>query len=234
MSALLTPVARPGLTIIKDGWVPEHLRPQFKTWSPKTGLSFAILRLLRDLERQGVLPDPDAIGEILEHIWRTVVISSELRVQVFRHPDSPHRIGDYLVEDYGVVSRKLVTDAGVAFVVDAFQNSVELENMKFHGIGTATTAESAAQTALTTEITTAYNPDNTRATGSTTEHAANIYKTIGLNTVDGAATIEEHGVFTQAATGGGTMLDRSLTGTQTLSSGDGLNSDYRLTLTSGG
>jgi hypothetical protein len=136
--------------------------------------------------------------------------------------------------DYGLASLRVVTDTGVAFIVDAFQNSVELENLKYHGIGTGGTAEAAGQTALVTELTTEYNPNSTRATGSTTESAANIYRTVGTNTVDATAAITEHGIFSQAATGGGTMLDRSLFSVVNLASGDSLQTTYDLTLTSGG
>jgi hypothetical protein len=140
----------------------------------------------------------------------------------------------YTPFDLGIVSRKVVTDTGVAFIVDAFQNTTEIENLKFHGIGTGGAAEAVGNTALTTELTTQYNPDNTRATGSTTENAANIYRTVGTNAVDSAVSITEHGIFSQAATGGGTLLDRSLFTAVALASGDSLQSTYDLTLTAGG
>jgi hypothetical protein len=139
--------------------------------------------------------------------------------------------------DLGLVGLRVVTDAGVAFIVNAFQNLVEPETMKFHGLGTGTTAEAAAQTALVTELTTEYNPDNTRATGNlTTGASANIFHTEATNTLDGtpAAALREHSVFSQAAAPGGTMLDRTLYAAITLSAGDGLLSKYELTLTSGG
>ncbi len=138
------------------------------------------------------------------------------------------------IEDYGLISLRVVTTAGVAFIVDAFQNLTELENMKFHGIGTGTTAEASSDAALVTESTTALNPDNTRATGTTTESAANIYRTVGTNTVDATAAITEHGIFSQAATGGGVLLDRSVFSALNLISGDGLQTTYDFTVTAGG
>lgn len=150
----------------------------------------------------------------------------QLRIKVFRF--------DGKEEDYGLVSLRVVTDTGVAFIVDAFQNIVELEIMKYHGIGTGVTAESAAQTALVTESTTALNPDSTRATGSTIEAAANIYQTVGTLTVDAAVAATEHGIFSQAATGGGVMIDRSLFSAVNLAIGDSIQTDYRLTFASGG
>lgn len=145
------------------------------------------------------------------------------------------RKADGRVIDYGLVSERLVTDTGVDFIVDAFQNIVELEILKFHGIGTGSSAEAQTETALVTELTTEYSPDNTRATGSLTEGGStNVYRTVGTNTVDAGASLREHGIFSQAATGGGVMLDRSLFALITLSSGDSLESTYDLTVSAGG
>ena len=47
--------------------------------------------------------------------------------------------------DYGLASLRVMTDTGVGFIVDAFQNLVELENMKFHGFGTGAAAEAAEE-----------------------------------------------------------------------------------------
>lgn len=140
--------------------------------------------------------------------------------------------------DLGLVSVRVVTTAGVGFIVDAFQNTVELETMKFHGIGTGTTAAAVGDTSLQTELSTQYNPDNTRATGTTAEGAsANIYQTVATNTLDsGTVAITEHGILSQASTAGGVLLDRhvfsaiNLDGTQ----GDGLQTTYELTVSAGG
>jgi hypothetical protein len=137
------------------------------------------------------------------------------------------------VEDLGLASLRVVTNAGVAYMVDAFQNLTELENLKFHGIGTGATAEAVGDTALVTESTTALNPDSTRATGSTTEAAANIYRTVGTNTVDASVACTEHGIFSQAATGGGTLLDRSVFSVVNLASGDSLQTTYDFTIAAG-
>jgi len=145
-----------------------------------------------------------------------------------------HIRADGEVLELGLASMRVVTTAGVNAIVDAFQNTVELENFKFHGIGTTNTAEAAGDTALAAESSTAYNPDNTRATGTTVEGAsANIYRTVGTNTVDATVAAVEHGVFTQAATGGGTLLDRSIFTVVNLASGDGLQSTYDLTFAAG-
>lgn len=138
------------------------------------------------------------------------------------------------VTDYGLASMRVVTTAGVNAIVDAFQNTVEVETFKYHGIGTGTNAEASSDTALQTELTTQYNPDNTRATGTQGEGAsANIYRTVGTVTVDASAAITEHGVFTQAATGGGTLLDRSVFSAVNLASSDSLQVPYELTIPAG-
>lgn len=133
----------------------------------------------------------------------------------------------------GLAGTKVVTDVGVAYIVDAFQNSVEVENMKFHGLGTGSTAENATDTALVTELTTEYT-GNVRATGTTTEGAsANIYRTVATNTLDGTpgAALREHGIFSASTVG--VLLDRTVYAAITLVSGDGLASTYDLTLTAG-
>jgi hypothetical protein len=139
------------------------------------------------------------------------------------------------VTELGLASMRMVTTTGVGYIVDAFQTatSVELENMKYHGIGTGSGAEATGDTALVTELTTQYSTDNTRATGSTTENAANIYRTVGTNTVDASVAIIEHGILSQAATGGGVLLDRSVFSAVNLVSADSLQSTYDFTITAG-
>lgn len=145
---------------------------------------------------------------------------------------------DGTVIDYGCVGRRVVTDAGVAYIVDAFQNLVEPELMKFHGFGTGTGAEAAGDTALGTEETTQYATDNTRPTGTTTEGAsANIYRTVATYSPDSGGTraITEHGIFNQASNAGGTLLDRTKFAVVNLvASSDSLQATYELTFASGG
>jgi hypothetical protein len=171
-----------------------------------------------------------AVYRLLGSIFSLVYIESALRLKVFH--------ADGTITDYGVVSRRVVTTAGVNFIVDAFQNTTELENLKYHAFGTGATAEASGDTALVTEETTQYNPDNTRPTGSTTEGAsANIYRTVGTYSPDAGGTraITEHGVMSQAATGGGTLLDRSVFSAVNLVAGsDSLQATYDLTFTAGG
>jgi hypothetical protein len=209
-------------------WTPawDGLRHRLEAYSPRTERG----RIVKEAFRY--LP-PELAGEMLDSVLRTVVLESQLSVTVYRGPRTAHgRPGD--VERKGVVSRKVITDAGVAFLVDAWGGSTEMENLRYHGLGTGTNAEAAGNTALQTELTTQYATDNTRPTGTLAESAANIFQTVGTNTLDTGATIQEHGIFSQAATGGGVLWDRSLTGAQTLSASDSLQSTYSMTATSGG
>jgi hypothetical protein len=240
--------------------LPDELQHRIRHYDPKTDLGKLVKSALR------YLPRPHA-EELLDTILRSVVMQSELSAVVYRAlpsgapwPRDPESGWDpycrrhlqpvplsqmprelwKLVEPAGVLSRKVVTNTGVDFIVDAFQNIVELELLKFHGIGNPATAnaEAATDSALQTELTTQYNPDSTRATGSTTEVAGTPtkYRTVGTNTVDASATIKEHGILSQAATGGGTLLDRSAFDASPLSlvSGDSLQSTYDLTISAGG
>lgn len=174
------------------------------------------------------------LPNLMRGLWR-VAVSRLFKISAFYGAVSLVKIqSDGQVINFGLASLRVVTTAGVNAIVDAFQNTVELENFKYHGIGTDNTAENSSDTALGAELSTAYNPNDTRATGTTTEGAsANIYRTVGTNTVDGTAAVVEHGIFTQAATGGGTLLDRSVFSAINLASGDSLQTTYDLTFTAG-
>lgn len=126
---------------------------------------------------------------------------------------------------YGLVSTKVVTDAGVAFLVDAMQGIVEPEILRFHGSGTGTTAESVGQTTLVTEVA-------TRTSGTLAEGAsANIFRTVATIAYSSSFAITEHGIF--SASSAGTMLDRSVFSAINVSNGDSIQFTYELTFPSG-
>jgi hypothetical protein len=139
--------------------------------------------------------------------------------------------------NYGLASLRVVTTAGVNFIRDAFLNTTELETLKYHGFGTGTTAEAVGDTALVTELTTEYATDNTRPTGTQVSGGTGAYQTVATLSPDGSGTlaITEHGIFSQAATGGGTLLDRSVFSAVNLVRGsDSLQVTYTITFTAGG
>lgn len=132
---------------------------------------------------------------------------------------------DGLVEDHGLVSTKVVTDAGVAYLVDALQNLTEPELFRWHASGTGITAEAAAQTALVTEVA-------SRVSGTLAEGAsANIFQTVSTIPYAGTFAITEHAVL--SASVAGTMLDRSVFAALNVLSGDSIQFTYELTLPSG-
>lgn len=229
MVAELTPAGAVGLQIVRrDAWVPEGLPERLRRWSPRSELGRIVRECLRYLPAH-------MAEELIERISASVVVESALAVVVFRPLTERGMVGPCRVEDHGVVCRRVVTTAGVGFIVDAFQNSVEVENLKFHALGTGTTAEASGDTALVTELTTEY-VGNTRATGTTTEGAsANIYRTVGTVTLDsGTPAVTEHGVFSAASAG--VLLDRSVFSAINLvgANGDAIQATYELTLSAGG
>lgn len=140
---------------------------------------------------------------------------------------------------YNALSYRVITDAGVAFLVDDWDVNTasgtnDITTLRYHGCGTGTTAEAASQTALVTESTTALNPDSTRATGTQSQPSANILQSVGTLTFDASAAITEHGLFSQAATGGGTLWDRSVFSAINVVSGDSVQFTYSATVSSGG
>jgi hypothetical protein len=165
--------------------------------------------------------------------WRGIVFGSGV-FGVGRLYATVHR-ADGRVERLGLIATKLVTDAGVAFLVDDWDaNGQDLTNLNYHGCGTGTTAEAQGDTALVTESTTALNPDSTRAGGTRSQPAANQYRTIGTLTFDATAAVTEHGIFSQAATGGGTLWDRSVFSAINVASGDSIQFTYTCTVSAGG
>ena len=142
---------------------------------------------------------------------------------------------DGRVEHLGLLSTRLVTDNGVGFIVDDWDNSTtDVTNLNYHGVGTGAVAEAQTDSALGAESTTALNPDSTRATGTKSQPAANQIRSVGTVTFDGAAAITEHGIFSQAATGGGVLWDRSVFAAINVASGDSIQFTYTLTLSAGG
>lgn len=127
--------------------------------------------------------------------------------------------------DIGLVSTKVVTDAGVAYLVDALQGITSSNVLRFHGAGTGTTAEAAAQTALVTEV-------GSRVSGTLAEGAsANIYRTVATIPFSGTFAITEHAIF--SASSAGTMLDRSVFAAINVQASDSIEFTYELTLPSG-
>lgn len=227
-------------------WIPEPVDAALRQYRPSTELG-KIIKTCFDY-----LPLPLAM-ELLDKVCSSVVIESSLALKVIRgcEEHGPYRLDlcrcPREVEDYGVVGRKVVTAHGVLHLANsmAATASYTVSNFKFHAIGTGTTAEAATDTVLVTELTTEYNPNSTRATGSQAAAAASnnaTYTTVGTNTLDsGTPAVTEHMVENSATVAGETIptnqgLDRTVFSAINLvgANGDGLSSSYVLTLSSGG
>jgi len=128
--------------------------------------------------------------------------------------------------DLGLVSTKVVTTAGVGFIVDAYQNAASIETMNYHDAGTGVTAENVTDTAMET----AYG--GARATGTQGEGAsANIYQSVGTVSFTSTLAITEHGLF--SATTSGTLQDRSVFSAINVVNGDSIEFTYELTFPAG-
>lgn len=137
--------------------------------------------------------------------------------------------------DYGLASMRVITSAGVNYLAaDMAGGGSDINLFRYHGFGTGTTAEASGDTALITELTTQYNPDSTRPTGSQTS-STNTYTTVGTLSPDtgGTLAITEHGIF--SATTSGTLWDRSVFSAVNLVAGsDSLQITYTATFSAGG
>jgi hypothetical protein len=174
-------------------------------------------------------------------LWRMAVARVAGTPAFFGQVSASKILADGRVIDYGLVSLRVVTTAGVNAIVTNFNTaspSVTVFSFKFHGFGTGTGSEAIGDTALGTELTTEYASDNVRPTGTQTTGATNnVYRTVATLSPDGSGSlaITEHGIFSQAATGGGTLLDRTVFSAVNLTRGsDSLQVTYDLTFTAGG
>src|SRR5688572_27849069 len=128
---------------------------------------------------------------------------------------------------YGILSRRVVTDAFVAFVVDQLQTETSVfGDFKFHDSGVGATAEAAGDTGIQT------TDGESRATGTQTESAANAYRSVGTISYTTTKAITEHGLFNDATAG--TLMDRSVFSAINVVNGDSIQFTYTLTLTAGG
>lgn len=128
----------------------------------------------------------------------------------------------------GVLGRRAITDAGVAFLVDDWDdNTTDITTMNYHDSGTTNTAENQTDTTLATQA-----GPTTRATGTKSQPSANVLRSVGTIAYTGTLAIVEHGLFNQAAQGG-TLWDRTVFATINVVSGDSIQFTYDCTLTAG-
>jgi hypothetical protein len=138
---------------------------------------------------------------------------------------------DGSVMNYGVVSRRVVTDAGVAFLVDDWDTDAQdITTMNFHACGENSTAESTADTELDSEATTETN----RIAGTKSQPAGNQLRSIGTQTFTAASIIKEHGLFDSLTEDAGVLWDRSIFAGIAVSTDDSIQWTYTCTINAGG
>jgi len=147
-----------------------------------------------------------------------VAPEARLRAKVIRKNGS--------VEDLGLIGTKVVTTAFVNFVVDQLQTETsEFGDFRFHDSGVGTTAEAIGDTDLVTKVETG------RVSGTQTEGAANVYRSVGTIPYTATRAITEHGLFNAASAG--TLMDRTVFAAINVVNGDSIQFTYELTLPAG-
>ena len=138
---------------------------------------------------------------------------------------------DGTVEDYGLVSLKLVTTAGVRAVTDHMANTTTdlLNDFSWHAIGIGTVDPDASDTTLGSEVESRVEDTTSRTSTSSGDDYR--YSTSAEVTASAAVAVTEHGLLSSNA--GGTLFDRSEFAVINLSSGDSLTTTYQVTFQSG-
>jgi len=124
--------------------------------------------------------------------------------------------------DFGTVSHKVITTAYAEFYVDQLINETSaFGDFKWHQIGTGSTAESAADTALET-------PVEAVTAGTQEEDSSKVYKSVAQIAITATRALREHGIFNSNAPG--LMMDRTVFDLITLDNGDTFEATYKLTV----
>lgn len=125
-------------------------------------------------------------------------------------------------EDLGWLSGGKVTVAFRGEIIDELVSTTgtEFADFDFHEVGTSSQAEANTDTALITTTSIA------RATGTPTD-ADPIYRSVATITADTTETWQEHGIFNNSS--GVALMDRSLTGGQSVVNLDQVQYTYELT-----
>lgn len=138
---------------------------------------------------------------------------------------------DGLITDYGVVGYKSVTDAGVAYMVDDWDDdTTDITILNFHAAGTGVVAENVTDTALGAESTTITD----RFAGTKSQPSANQIRSVATLPFTGAGAITEHGIFHIITESTGTLWDRTVFSAINVANLDSIEFTYTLTITAGG
>jgi hypothetical protein len=128
--------------------------------------------------------------------------------------------------DLGVLSRKIVTTAGVNYLAATFTATGSTPVINWHDSGTGATAAAIGDTALQTAI------GNTRIAGTQTNPSANLYRSVATLAYTAGAAVTEWGLFT--AVTAATLFDHFVFSAVNVINGDSITFTFTLTLTAGG
>lgn len=134
---------------------------------------------------------------------------------------------DGSVINYGLLDLRLVTTAFVDFVTDQLQTETSVfGDFKYHDSGVGTTDPAITDTDIET------TDGESRATGTQTESAHNVYVSVGTISYTTSKAITEHGLFNASTSV--TLMDRSEFAAINVENGNSIQFTYSLTLTAGG
>lgn len=188
-----------------------------KIAAPKAPLSWRLRNTLRGHFIGGLLANRAA--SVFSKVTGIPTLRSQLSVKLIR--------ADGSAVDYGVVGYKLVTTAFVNFLVDQLQTeTTEFGDFKYHDSGVGVTGAAVGDTDIET------TDGESRATGTQTEGAANIYESVGTITYTTSKAITEHGLFSQST--GTTLMDRHTFAAINVVNTDSIEFTYDLTVSAGG
>jgi hypothetical protein len=121
----------------------------------------------------------------------------------------------------------MITTAFVSFVIDQLQTETSVfGDFKYHDSGVGITDPAITDVDIET------TDGESRATGTQTESAVNVYVSVGTISYTTTKAITEHGLFNAATSV--TLMDRSEFAAINVVSGDSIQFTYSLTLTAGG
>ncbi len=126
------------------------------------------------------------------------------------------------VEQLGWLSGSKVTDAFVSEVIDELVSGTgsEFDDFDYAEVGTSSSSENNNQTSLVT------SSGISRVSGTPSDIDP-IYQSVATITADVTETWQEHGLFNNSS--GAAMMDRSLTGGQSVNAADQVEYTYQLT-----
>ena len=175
--------------------------------------------------------EPDLLEESLDPTYATLFATHWVDHECRLGRLCPRELGITLsmlqgrrgfTENLGVLSLGKVTDIFVSEEIDELVSTTgtEYADFDYHEVGLSTQAENNDDTALinTTSI--------ARATGTPTDLDP-VYRSVATVTADTTETWQEHGIFNN--TTGAALMDRSLTGGQSVASPDTVQYSYSLT-----